>query len=151
MRGQRSVFYQRHISSTIFHARANWLQYQINLVTRVLVDFQQKINLTLNNWLDPQIVFVFSDCTRYATWCLFYVVYYFCAGNIFIHGNPIESNKCKNHRDESNHNINDYNIEHLPFEMVYQYYQQLHSTGIKGAYKIPTPDKVICVFLMVCF
>ena len=96
MRGQRSVFCQRHISRTSYHARTDWLQYRINLFTRVLVDLQQKKNIALNDWLDPQNILVFSALTRYAKWCLFCVVSSFCDEYIFEHGNPIESNKYKN-------------------------------------------------------
>ena len=42
MGGERSILYQCHISSTIYHARTDWLQYHINLFTRVPVDFQQE-------------------------------------------------------------------------------------------------------------
>ena len=67
MRGQQLVLCENHRSSTIYYARADWLQYQINLVTRVPVDFQQKTNIALNNWLDPQIFLVFSALIPYAT------------------------------------------------------------------------------------
>ena len=96
MRGQRSVFCQRHISRTSYHAMADWWQYRINLVTRVPVNFQQKTNIALNYWLDPQIALGFSALGQYAKLCRFCVVYYLCVGNIFKHGNPIVSNKYKN-------------------------------------------------------
>ena len=71
--------------------------------------------------------------TYYASTVLFLL---FCAGNRIKHGNPIVSNKYKDQWDESDHDSNNYNIEHLPFEMVYQYYPQLPSTVIKGVNKI---------------
>ena len=87
-----SFFCQYHISSNICHARTDWLQYWINLVTRVPVNFKQKTNIYLNNWLAPQLFFVFSACTWYANWSLFCVVSWFSAENRIEHGNPIESN-----------------------------------------------------------
>ena len=83
MKGQQSVFYQRHLSRTSYHARNDWLQYQINLVTIVPVNIQQETNLTLNDQIDPQIVLGFSARTQYAKFCLLCVVYYFCARNRF--------------------------------------------------------------------
>ena len=68
MRIQQSVFYQCHITRTSYHARTYWLQYRINLVPRVPVDFQQKTYLSLNDWIDPKIVIGFGDFTRYAKW-----------------------------------------------------------------------------------
>ena len=68
-------FCLNHISRTIYHSRTDWLQYRINLVTRVLVDLQQKKNLALNDQLDPQVVLVFIDLTQYAKFCLLYVVF----------------------------------------------------------------------------
>ena len=68
-------------------------------------------------------------------------IFYFCAGNIFDHGNPIETNKYWNQWDESNHKSDNYNIYHLHFEKVYHYSQQLHSDGIKGVCKIIVPNK----------
>ena len=93
MRGQGLVFYQCHNLRTTYHAMTDWLQYRINIVTRTLVDFQQKTNLSLNDQLDPKLFLMFSAYTRYAKWCLFYVVSYFCAGNKFNKENPMESNK----------------------------------------------------------
>ena len=95
MRVQLSVFCQCHSSSTSYHDKTDLFQYQINLVTRVPVDLHQKTNLNLNNRLDPQILLGFSACTRYAKWCLLYVVSCFYAGNIFVHGNQKEGNKYK--------------------------------------------------------
>ena len=53
MRGQLSVFCQHHSSRTIYYARTEWLQYQINLATRLPVDLQQKTNIDINDHLDP--------------------------------------------------------------------------------------------------
>ena len=75
--------------------------------------------------------------------CRFFI---FCAGNKFDNGNPIESNKYKYQCDEFNHNSNNYDKYHLPFEMVYHYSQRLTSSGIKGVYKITMPDKYISKF-----
>ena len=143
MRGQLLVFCQCHSSRTIYHARTDWLQYLISLVPSVPVYLQQKTNLALNDPLEPQIVLRFSACTRYAKWCRFCVVSYFCAVNRFDHGKPIESDNYKNQWDESNQNSNNFNIEHLPFEMVYYYSQRLPSNVIKGVCKITTPDNSI--------
>ena len=66
MRGQRSVFCQRHSSRASYQTKTGWLQYRINLVTRVPVDFQQN-NISLNDWLDPQTIIGFSARTCYAT------------------------------------------------------------------------------------
>ena len=95
MRGQQSVFYLRHSSSTSYRARTDWLQYCVNIVTRVTVDSQQKTNLVHNNFLDPKIITGFSASIRYTKRCLFCVVSYVCAGNMFDHGNPMEMNKYK--------------------------------------------------------
>ena len=78
MRGQRSVVCQRHISRTSYHARTGWLQYRINLITKLSVDFQQKTNIALKYWLEPKIILGFSAFTRYAVWCLFCVVSFLC-------------------------------------------------------------------------
>ena len=51
---------------TSYHARTYWLKYRTNLVTSALVEFQQKINISLNDWFDPQIIIRFSAPTRYA-------------------------------------------------------------------------------------
>ena len=88
MRGQKSVFCQFYSSRNSHHASTDWLQYPINLVTIVPVNFQQKINLALNNQLEPQCVPGFSACTQYAKGCLFYFVSNF-SRNIFNRGNPI--------------------------------------------------------------
>ena len=48
-RGILAVFCQHHISSTSYHASTGWLQYHINLITWVPVEFQQKTNLALND------------------------------------------------------------------------------------------------------
>ena len=53
----------------------------------------------------------------------------------------IESKKYSNQCNKSNHNSNNYNIYHLPFEMVHHYYQQLPSANIKVVYKITMPEK----------
>ena len=106
MRGLQSVFCQNHSSRTSYHTRTDWLQLRINLVTIVPADLQKKTNLTLNNWLDPQIVLGFSARTWYVKWFLFCDVSYFCAGNRSENGNPIESNKYKNKWHESNHHSN---------------------------------------------
>ena len=74
MRGHQFVFCKRHHSRTSYQNRIDLLQYRINLVTRVLVDFQQKTNLVLVDQLDPQIFPGFSACTRYPKWRLFYIV-----------------------------------------------------------------------------
>ena len=66
--GLQPVFCQHHILRNSYHTRTDWLQYRINLVIIVTVDFQQKIDLSLNDWLDSQIVFGFSDRTWYAKW-----------------------------------------------------------------------------------
>ena len=95
MRGQLPVFCLRQSARTIYHDRTDWLQYWINLVTRVLVYFQQKRHIALSDWIEPQIVLGFSAHTCYVKCCLLCVVYYFCAGNEFDNGNPIESNKYK--------------------------------------------------------
>ena len=56
MRYQQLVFCQLHSSRTSYHASTDWLQYRINLVTTVLVDFQKKkislstIGLTLKTF-----------------------------------------------------------------------------------------------------
>ena len=94
-RGLQSVFFQRHSSRTSYHARTDWLQYQVNIVTIVTVNFQQKINIVINDWLDYQIVLCFSACTQYSKWCISCVVSYFCARNIFKHGNSIKSDMYK--------------------------------------------------------
>ena len=65
MRGQRLVFVQFYISRTNYHARTDWLQHHIKLVTRVPANFQQKTNLALSDRLDPQNFLVFSAQTRY--------------------------------------------------------------------------------------
>ena len=83
MRGLGSVFCQRHSSRICYHNRTDWLQYHINLVKIVPVDLQQKNNLSINNWLDPQTVIGFSACTRYSKWCLLCVVYYFLCWKYF--------------------------------------------------------------------
>ena len=87
MRCQQSVFCQLHSSRTSHNASTDWLQYAANLVTKVLVNFQQKTNLSLKNQLDPQIVLSFSDHIQYVKFYLFYVYSDFCAGNIFEHEN----------------------------------------------------------------
>ena len=51
MRGQKSVFCQRHIPRTSYQASTDWLQYRINLVTRVPVNLQQKTNLDIDDCL----------------------------------------------------------------------------------------------------
>ena len=94
-KGIQSVFCQRHSSRTGYHDRDDWLQYRINLVTRVPVNFQQKTSFALNNRLDSQKHFGFSACTRYVKWCLFYVFLFF-TGNLFDHGNTIVGNKYRN-------------------------------------------------------
>ena len=94
-RSQKSVFYQIQSSTTSYHARNNWLQYRINLVTTIPTNFQQKTNLALGDQLAPQIVIRLSACARYYKWCLFYVVSYFCSINKFYRVNPIEGNKHK--------------------------------------------------------
>ena len=121
MRGQQLVFCQCHSSRTSYHARTDLWHYRINLFTRAPVYFQQKTNLALNYQIDPQIVLRFSAHTRYSKWCLFCVVYYFCAGNRFENGNPRVSNKYKNGEINKNNNSNHCNINHLHFEMVYHY------------------------------
>ena len=100
--GKQLIFCQCHISRTSYNSKNDRLQYQINLVTKVPVNFQQKNNLALNDWLEPQTVLMLIYLTRYAKCCLLCVVYYFCAGNRFEHGNPIVSNKYKNRWDKSN-------------------------------------------------
>ena len=108
--GKQLIFCQCHISRTSYNSKNDRLQYRINLVTKVPVNFQQKKNLALNDCHDPQIVLVFNSCTRYSRWCLFCVVSFFCYVNRFDHGNPIESNKYKNQWYELNQNNNNYNI-----------------------------------------
>ena len=102
-RGIWSVFCQHHSSRTSYQARNDWLQYRINLVTRIPVNFQYKTNLALNDYLDPQIILRFSACNRYAKRCLIICVLpanglplIFCVVNRFDHGNPIVGNKYKN-------------------------------------------------------
>ena len=56
---------------------------------------------------------------------------------------PINIIKYKNKQDRSNHNGNIWNIEHLPFEMVYHYFQQLPCTIIDEVYLITTLDIAI--------
>ena len=63
IRGQQSVFCQCHSSRTSYHDRTYWLQYRINLFTRVLVGFQHKTNISLNYRIDPQIFLRLSTCT----------------------------------------------------------------------------------------
>ena len=84
MRVQQSVFYQRH------NWRTDWLQYLVNFVTRLPIDFQQKTNINLNDCLDHKIILGISNRTQYSKWCLFCD---FSAINIFKHGNPIKINK----------------------------------------------------------
>ena len=96
MRGQQLVFCQRHISRTSYRNKTDWLQYRINLVTRVPVDSQQKTDISINDQLDPKIILMFSALTRYAKWCLLCVVSYFCSGNRSEHGKSIVSNNYKN-------------------------------------------------------
>ena len=77
MKYQQLVFCQRNGSSNSYPGRADWLQYRINLVTRVPANFQQKTNIALNDRLDPKIVLVFSACNHYTKWCLLCVVSFF--------------------------------------------------------------------------
>ena len=93
MRIQQSFFYQRHSSRPGYHTRTYWLQCCFNLITKLLVYFQQKTIITLNDCLDPQIVPGFSAHTPYHKCFVAYVVSYFCARNIFAHANTIEINK----------------------------------------------------------
>ena len=74
MRAQQSVFCQCHVSRSGYHTRTDWLQYRINLVTQVPVDFQQKTDLTLNDRLDPHIILGVSARTWVTKWCLLYAV-----------------------------------------------------------------------------
>ena len=55
----------KRVSRTNYHARTDWLQHHIKLVTRVPADFQQK-NLSLNDQLDPKFFLMFSANTRYS-------------------------------------------------------------------------------------
>ena len=71
------VFLSTPGSRTSYHAWTYWLLYQINFVTWVPVKFQQKTNLALNNWLDPQISLTSSVCTRYDKFSLYFVYNYF--------------------------------------------------------------------------
>ena len=73
----QSVFCQIYSSRTSYHDRTYWLQYRIKLVTWVPVEFQQKNSLTINDWLEPQIVLWLSAHTRYVKLCLYCVVSYF--------------------------------------------------------------------------
>ena len=103
MRGKRSVFCQHHSSRTSYHTRNDWLQYQINLVTRVPVDFQQKQyrsqwSVWPSNYSCVQCLHPVWKMATLLCLCLI-----FCAGKIFEHGNPILSNKYKN--DYMNHII----------------------------------------------
>ena len=96
MKSKRLVFWQRHSSRTSYDARTAWLQYWINLFTRVPVNFQKKTNIAFNDWLDLRIVLVSvlaPGIVNDASSVLFLI---FCAGNIFDNGNPIVSNKYKN-------------------------------------------------------
>ena len=81
MRGQGLIFCQLHSSRNNYHYGTDWLEYRINLVTRVTVGLQWK-KISFNYWFDPQIVLMFSARTRYAKWCLFCVFYFFI--NYFI-------------------------------------------------------------------
>ena len=93
MRGQRLVFVQFYISRTNYHARTDWLQHHIKLVTRVPANFQQKTNLALSDRLDPQNFLVFSAQTRYTNGASSVLFLILCLGNKFNNGNPIEINK----------------------------------------------------------
>ena len=72
-RGIQLVFSQNHSSRTSYHNSTDWLKCRINLVTRVPVDFKQKTNLAIKDWLDPQSFLRFSDLTWYDKWCIFCV------------------------------------------------------------------------------
>ena len=61
-------------SKTSYHARKDWVLYQIKLVTWVPVKFKQKNNIDLNGRLDPQISISFSACNRYEKWFLYCLV-----------------------------------------------------------------------------
>ena len=52
-------------SRTSYHSRTDGALYQINFLALVPVKFQQKINLTLSNQIDPQISLPFSARTQY--------------------------------------------------------------------------------------
>ena len=56
---------------------------------------------------------------------------------------PIVSNKYKNLWDGSNHNSQNYSIEHLPFGMLYHYSQQLPCTVLSRIFLLTTPGIVI--------
>ena len=69
--------------------------------------------------------------TNGASTVLFIII---CAGNRFRKGKKIVTNKYKNKWDESNHNSNICNIEHLTLEMAHHCSQQLHSTVLNEEY-----------------
>ena len=104
------------------------LLYRINLFTRVPVYFQQKYNLPINDYIDPQCVLAFVARTWYAKWRLFCVAYCLCAGNIFEHGNPIVSYKYE--YGDMNKTIIVIIAIYSPYllKYVYHYSQQLAST-----------------------
>ena len=84
-----SVYCECHSSRTSYHDCTDWLQYRINLVAIVPVDFQQKNYITINDWIDPQKFLEFSACTQYSRYSLFCIYFCLCAGNIFNNGNQI--------------------------------------------------------------
>ena len=80
MRSQWSFFCQQHRSRTSYHSWTDCLEYRINLVKIVLVDFQQRKNIAINDPLEPQNVLILSAYIWYAKWEIFCVVF-FCNGN----------------------------------------------------------------------
>ena len=70
-------FISTPLSSTSYRVSTDWVLYQINLVTWLPVELQQKTNLTLNDRLDPQIALPFGSRTRYDKWYLYCLVYDF--------------------------------------------------------------------------
>ena len=97
------VFCKHHSSRTSYHARTDWLQYWINLVTLLPVKFQQKTNISLNDLLDPQIIIGFSACFGYAKCRLYFFISIFFALKIdLIKETQMWSNKYRNQWDELN-------------------------------------------------
>ena len=129
-RGHRSVFCQLHSSSTSYFANIYWLLYRIKLSHLSTGQIT-----TENRSLSQKSAWPSNHSDFQCSHLVFQMVPLLCC-SIFLCWKYIQTWKkqiiiiSKNCWDKSNHNRNIYNIDHLPFEMVYQCYQLLNSTII---------------------
>ena len=133
-------FLSRPRSRNIYHARTYWVLYSMNLVTWVLVKFQQK-----------KILLSTTDLTLKSLCPLVLASGMESGGvNILKHGTSIKiRNKYKNNWAKSDYDSHICNIEHFLFGMVNHYPNQLLITIINKVW-LKKPQLKDRYLLMVC-